>query len=48
MYRYLVSSENAGYCRYQVVAGVLLATLELPHAWCMLLHKVRRCPNVIF
>ena len=26
-------------CRYQVLLGVLFALLELPHAWCMLLHK---------
>ena len=26
-------------CRYQVLLGILFALLELPHAWCMLLHK---------
>ena len=25
--------------RYQVLLGALFALLELPHAWCMLLHK---------
>ena len=32
-------SLNIVFVRYQVLVGVLFAFLELPHAWCMLLHK---------
>jgi len=35
-----VITDNLGYIgRYQVLLGLLFAMLELPHAWCMLLHK---------
>jgi len=40
-----IITDNLGHIgRYQVLVGLLFALMEVPHAWCMLMHKFVSVP----
>ena len=40
----VVEQTNILSRRYQVLVGLLFAVMEVPHAWCMLMHKFVSVP----